>query len=331
MTLLAFPDRFKVTTTTTGAGTLTLGSAVSGYQGTSALVNGTPYRYTVLDPNGVDWETGRGTYTASGTTLTRGAVTSSNSNAAISLSASGSTVLIGPVGILSESAHRVGRKQISGLGAKWTSSTTLGVATAGSVYIESLDAIVYGNPSDITPSSPSASTMYHVYAYSNSGVLTLEASTTAPVPFADPAGTARSKSGDASRRFLYSALTDGGGAFYAFDHDPTSGTFHWIVQQNASPFRVLSNGAATSGTAVDCSGLVAPGARSILVDAQMTAGGAFYLTSNATSASSSAYTYVMLSGLHGLGPCPCDATQKLNYSGPGSGCYIDVSGFVLSR
>lgn len=80
----------QIQTATTGTGTITLGSASPGYRGTAALTNATVYSYSILD--GTNYELGQGTYTSSGTTLTRGPVQSSNSNAAISLS--GSAIVI---------------------------------------------------------------------------------------------------------------------------------------------------------------------------------------------------------------------------------------------
>jgi hypothetical protein len=79
----------KVATATTGTGTMTLGSAEDGFQdfATAGVVDGDVVPYGIKD--GVTgFEVGVGTYTASGTTLTRTVSDSSNGGAAINLSGS---------------------------------------------------------------------------------------------------------------------------------------------------------------------------------------------------------------------------------------------------
>jgi len=88
-------NRARMSTSTTGTGTITLGSAENGYQSfdDAGVPDGDVVRYVIED--GANWEVGTGTYTASGTTLTRTVTESSNSDAAINLSGS-AVVFIGP-------------------------------------------------------------------------------------------------------------------------------------------------------------------------------------------------------------------------------------------
>ena len=71
-------DRVKETTTTTGTGTVTLAGAASGYQSFSAVGNGNTTFYCIAGQSSSEWEVGIGTYTSSGTTLSRDTVYSSS-------------------------------------------------------------------------------------------------------------------------------------------------------------------------------------------------------------------------------------------------------------
>lgn len=73
---LVLKDRVKETTSTTGTGAYTLDGAVSGFQSFSVIGNANTTYYTVT--NNTDWEVGIGTYTASGTTLSRDTILESS-------------------------------------------------------------------------------------------------------------------------------------------------------------------------------------------------------------------------------------------------------------
>ena len=70
-------DRVKETTTTTGTGTLTLAGALNGFDAFSEIGDGNNTYYACTD--GTNFEVGIGTYTLSGTTLSRDTVLESSS------------------------------------------------------------------------------------------------------------------------------------------------------------------------------------------------------------------------------------------------------------
>lgn len=77
---LVLKDRVKTTTTTAGTGTITLGAAASGgYQAFSVIGDGSTTYYVIQDSTNSAWEVGLGTYTSSGTTLSRDTILESSS------------------------------------------------------------------------------------------------------------------------------------------------------------------------------------------------------------------------------------------------------------
>jgi hypothetical protein len=86
-------DRVKETTTTTGTGTITLAGAVSGFQAFSVIGDGNETFYTIA--GGGEFEVGIGTYTSSGTTLSRDTVLdSSNSGSLVDFAAGTKDVFV---------------------------------------------------------------------------------------------------------------------------------------------------------------------------------------------------------------------------------------------
>ena len=90
---LVVKDRVKETSTTTGTGTLTLAGAADGFQSFAAVGDGNTTYYAIVSGN--DYEVGLGTYTASGTTLSRTTILeSSNSGSALNLGAGTKDVFV---------------------------------------------------------------------------------------------------------------------------------------------------------------------------------------------------------------------------------------------
>jgi hypothetical protein len=90
---LVVKDRVQETSTTTGTGTFTLAGAVSGFQSFSAIGDGNTTYYAIV--LGSEWEVGLGTYTSSGTTLSRDTILeSSNGGTAVNFSAGTKNVFV---------------------------------------------------------------------------------------------------------------------------------------------------------------------------------------------------------------------------------------------
>ena len=88
-------DRVRETTTTTGTGTITLGGAVANFETfTANLSNSDTTYYAIVDNTNGAFEVGLGTFTASGTTLARSVIASSNSNNLVDFGAGTKDVFI---------------------------------------------------------------------------------------------------------------------------------------------------------------------------------------------------------------------------------------------
>jgi len=92
---LVLADRVKETTTTTGTGTITLAGAATGFQSFAAVGNANSTYYCIVGQGTSEWEVGIGTYTSSGTTLSRTTVlASSNTGSLVSFSAGTKDVFV---------------------------------------------------------------------------------------------------------------------------------------------------------------------------------------------------------------------------------------------
>jgi len=92
---LVLADRVQETSTTAGTGSITLDGAVTGFQSFAAVGNGNNTYYTIYEQGTNNWEVGIGTYTASGTTLSRDTIiASSNSGAIVTFGAGPKNVFV---------------------------------------------------------------------------------------------------------------------------------------------------------------------------------------------------------------------------------------------
>lgn len=102
-------NRAKMTTATTGTGTITLGSAVTAFQSfaDAGVANGDVVYYVIEDGN--NWEIGTGTYTSSGTTLSRSVQESSNADALLNLSGNAVVYITATASYFDQEAARTRR------------------------------------------------------------------------------------------------------------------------------------------------------------------------------------------------------------------------------
>ena len=75
---LVVADRVKETSLTTGQSSMLLAGAVTGFQSFATIGNGNTTYYSIVDNTAGTWEVGLGTYTLSGTTLSRDTVLSNS-------------------------------------------------------------------------------------------------------------------------------------------------------------------------------------------------------------------------------------------------------------
>lgn len=227
----------------------------------------------------------------------------------------------------------ISKDYITGLQLVWNSTTSISVTT-GAAYIQSLGRLsLPASTMTLSGLSLTASTMYHVYLYENSGTPTIEAVTTAPVSYY---GTAYAKTGDTSRRYL--------GSFYS---NSSSQVTQFVVDGNKMCYSnpnnniVLSNGSSMSSTLVACSQY-----------APITAVSGVFRFQNNTASSTANYGYatpgnqtasstnctlstgsLSSANLASFGSIPFDASQNVAYVATSSSAslYLILLAYTFNR
>ncbi len=224
---------------------------------------------------------------------------------------------------------------IDGLKMEWVSGTQMRF-TSGSAYIPSLGRVL-ALPSALTKTlTLSPNTWYHNFLYSNAGTSDVETVTTLPdTPYN---GTARTKTGDTSRRYIGSFRTLASGAIAKFTHDLAVSAITYLEDLNAAPFAVVAGGTATTATTVSCASVVPPTSKRAKLLANNNATGQIIFLSNSEAVnplSTSNWLALILQVGSFYTEVPLDSSQNFNYlysAAPSGGqAFIRAVGYVYER
>lgn len=221
---------------------------------------------------------------------------------------------------------------ISGLGLKWISNTSVSIGP-GAAEIESTGrAIKLDSELEKNGLSLSANTQYHLYLYDNFGTTDVEITTTAPsTPYS---GTAASKSGVTSKRYIGGIRTDGSGNVRPFQHFHNSGVYIWRLSESGTIWtRMLNGGSATTATSISCLSASLSVANALLCFVTAPVVGGVRIASADDTLSSTSSQLPLGSGSKVEALLSCSSSQQIQYlnSSASQQTYVDVFGFILDR
>ena len=252
---LALKDRVKETTTTTGTGTVTLAGAASGFQSFAAVGDGNQTFYAIVDSASGDWEVGVGTYTSSGTTLSRTTVVSSSnagslvnfgagskdvfvtypSSRSVYLDAAGSAVTTLDIGTLGASTANITTANI-------TSGTVSTTPTSGNditnkTYVDTLVASGIHFHQPVRVESPTALTATYNNGTAGVGATLTNAGAQAALVIDGVTVSV------ADRVLVYTQSTQTQNGIYVVT-DTGSGSTNWILTRSSDADTYVINSAA---------------------------------------------------------------------------------------
>ena len=220
---------------------------------------------------------------------------------------------------------------IDGLKMVYGSGNALTVRS-GAAFIQGLGRVLF-SPADIaiTGMTLAASTWYHVYLFLNGSVPAVEVVTTTPA--VAYSGTARAKTGDTSRRYLGSLLTDGSGNVWNFFHD---GLYvRWLQSIGIDGFRPLASGTAIATTNVSLAAWIPSICQLAYLRLTNTSTDQTFKIDIPNRVGSNYGIFSVDKGQAVYAEVPTDASQTVSYKFNGAptagGAYIDVFGYRLER
>lgn len=229
---------------------------------------------------------------------------------------------------------------IQGCKLEYLTTTSIRV-TPGMAYIQSTGKILKLSANDDTSPSLSASTWYHVYLYDNSGTTDTEVSTTAPA--ASWIGTAKSKTGDTTRRYLGSFRTNSSSEILNFMFTG-SGSEFLVLWRNvvSNTMRAVSAGTATTnaGGVFSVANMCPSGVRNVYARFFSNANQGLRTDADDMTGTDpdSNIGYVAISAAGGDIYCPhsINSSQEMRYAFAatvtnGGGFYCDIYGYFLER
>jgi hypothetical protein len=245
---LVVADRVWETTSTSGIGTLTLSGAVSGYQTFAIIGNGNTTYYTIT--NGTDWEVGLGTYTSSGTTLSRDTVLSSSLGGTTKINVTpGSFVFVdypASKAVYEDASDNVTGYSISG---GTINGTTIGATTPSSVNATTITGqtgVLRGTGTNLVVRSQE----FDNASWVKSNTTVTANATTAP----DGTATADKiiASATTATHFLFQAVTSGTGILFQVSLYAKKGEYNFLRIENGNTgggaYYNLNTGVVVSGT-----------------------------------------------------------------------------------
>ena len=202
----------------------------------------------------------------------------------------------------------------------------------GMCYAENGDLLLSTAPIAKTNLVVSPSSWYEVYAYLNAGVVDIEFTTVDPIAWR---GTAFSKYQNTARRYLGTVRTDSSGNIFPFLHVVDSGLMLYSGDSDldASPFRALNGGQATTATGVDLTAVIPITSKAgyLRISSNASANSFFGPNSNVTGLTLNPGN---TAPQNAIGAFPLSSSRQYFYkfnTTPTGGAFIDVYGYYFSR